>query len=101
MCDLLSDKLTLKGQYFMQRYNNLIELRENANSLYEELKVLQIFVDETVENIHQTIIEKIYCITDIIDSCLILHSKLQYHVLKLSDVQNKKRKIINFDEIKI
>jgi len=35
----------------MHRYDELINLRNSINNLYEELKILQIFISETIEDI--------------------------------------------------
>lgn len=85
----------------MYRYTNLLELRKNVNSLYEDLKILQIFVDAAIEHIPQTITEKIYDITNIIDNCLIIHSKLKFDVLNHKELPNKRKKIADFNEIKV
>ena len=85
----------------MQRYNNLLELRQNANKLYEELKILQIFVDETVEDIPKTIIGMVCDIADVINNILIIHAKLQHEVLDSKEFPDKRNKVVDFNEIKI
>lgn len=83
----------------MQRYQDLLELRKQVNGLYEEIKILQIFVSETVEDIPLTITEKISDIDYIVDNCLLIHTKLNKEVLL--PTKNSRKKIIDFNDIKI
>lgn len=85
----------------MHRYDELINLRNSINNLYEELKILQIFISETIEDIPKTITEKIYDIEGLIESCLVIHSNLKSQVLSSEDIKNKRKNIANFDDIKV
>ena len=84
----------------MQCYYNLLDFRKRVNELYEEIKILKIFVDVTIEDIPQTITEKLYDISDVIDDCLEKHKNLKIYVLSSNNIKTR-RKIADFNDIKM
>jgi len=85
----------------MQRYENLVEFREKSNELYETIKILQIFIDSSYDDITLTIKEKLYEITDMIDDCFNKYHQLNPYILKKNNNLKTSKKIIDFNEIKI
>mgnify|MGYP007101834649 CR=1 FL=1 len=84
----------------MQEYDDLVQFRKDVNILYESIKILQIFVEETHEDIPNTIIEKSIEIIDEVYSCSENYRKLCPLVLKPEDCLNKRKRIVNFADIK-